>query len=221
MKGRDTPSKAKRELGAKRIGWANKEGVFRASSFSSTYIDRATGEIFTSGSEYATFRFGNRYLTVTKRVGEFLVQGYEQRIKMAKTKKEVEEINKFYEQYLNEKPGQVGVLLENISKESGIGQVFQAKLTGKLSPEMSAKFDYLTELVSEINKNRAKAELFYVDTQKAFKQVANKYKDMQEQGGYLDEFQVQELEEALDNIIKMAEQYTGRAERHQMKLSIN
>ena len=219
MKGRFTPSPTKKKMGAKNIGWANRQGVFRASSYSTTTVNPLTGEVYHGGSEYATLRFGNEYITVTKKVGEYMIEGYKQRIQQAKTKQEIEDINKFYKNYLKEKPGQVGVLLDNISKESGMGQLFKARLAGKLSPEMTSKFDDLASMISEINKDRTKAELFYADTQKAFKQVASKYKEMQEQGGYLDEFQMAELESALDTILQMAEQYTGRVPAHQMNIS--
>lgn len=200
------PTKAQKKLGAKNIGWANKSNTFRAKEV-------------TNNSEYATLRFGNKFVTVTKRVGEYTIQSYAQAVSEAKTKEEMSKINKSFSTYLNENPGQVGVLFENISSNAGIKEMFKKRLKGELNGVMRDKFDYLASMVEEINQDRHGAQLFYDETKRQFTTVANKYKEMNEQGGHLDEFQMQELEEALDVLIQMAEQYTGKEDAHKIKVS--
>ena len=218
-KGRYKPTAKEKKLGALQVGWANKSGKFRASSYSSTFQDRITGEVIGQGSAYATLRVGNKYIKVTEKMGEFIIDAYREQVKKAKTKEEMAEVNKFIKQYVDENPGKVGVLFENVSKNAGINQMFKQRLSGKMPPGMSAKFDRLAQMMDEIIKSKRNAQLFYDETKQFFTVVANKYDDMKQSGGVLDEWSMQELEDALDSMIELAEQYTGKKELHQMEIT--
>ena len=218
-KGRYKPTAKEKKLGALQVGWANKSGKFRASSYSKTFEDKITGEVIGQGSAYATLRIGNKYITVTEKMGEFIIEAYKEQVKKAKTKAEMAEVNKFIKQYADERPGKVGVLFENVSKNVGINQMFKERLSGKMPPGMSAKFDKLAQMMDEMSKSKRNSQLFYDDTKRAFTVVANKYEEMKASGGTLDQWSMQELEEALDSLLELAEQYTDKNELHEMEIT--
>lgn len=198
-------SKSQQKLGAKNIRWTSRSGKFTPSRIEPEI--RADGKLLRAETQYAKLQFGNQYYEVTEKVGNYMIQTYQQAIREVKTKSEMEKVNTFFKQMMSKEYGTTGVLFENIIKAGGMEEMFRARLKGTLSPELSHSFDNLVDVLSEINKDRIKAQNFYDEVSKQFNVIGNKYEKMQAQGGTLDATDLAELESAINQILEIALDY--------------